>query len=251
MIGDFHTHTVFSDGDNTPEEMVKAAIAKGMDKIGFSDHSYTFFDEQYCVQKDRISAYRSEINVLKEKYRGKIDILCGIEQDFYSAEPVDGYDYAIGSVHYLKLGGEYLPVDESGEFLQKIVERLGGTHAFFKEYFDTVSAYAERPDIGIIGHFDYLTVFNDSLHLFDEHDEVYQNLAKAAIDKLMAAGKIFEINTGGIVRGYHNAPYPSVPLIEYIISKGGKLILSSDSHRTETLCSKFEDFRKYAAIESV
>ena len=35
----YHTHTVFSDGANTPEEMVLAAIDLGLESIGFSDHS--------------------------------------------------------------------------------------------------------------------------------------------------------------------------------------------------------------------
>ena len=36
---DFHTHTNLCDGRNTPEEMVLAAIARGMDCIGLSGHA--------------------------------------------------------------------------------------------------------------------------------------------------------------------------------------------------------------------
>ena len=35
----FHTHTTFSDGKNTPEEMILSAIQKGISILGFSDHS--------------------------------------------------------------------------------------------------------------------------------------------------------------------------------------------------------------------
>ena len=35
----FHTHSTFSDGANTPEEMVQTAISLGMTALGFSDHS--------------------------------------------------------------------------------------------------------------------------------------------------------------------------------------------------------------------
>ena len=40
MIGlvDYHMHTVLSDGQNDHEEMVLAAIEKGLDEIGFTDH---------------------------------------------------------------------------------------------------------------------------------------------------------------------------------------------------------------------
>ncbi len=38
MIANFHTHTVFCDGRNTPEEVVLSAIEKGFSAIGFSGH---------------------------------------------------------------------------------------------------------------------------------------------------------------------------------------------------------------------
>ncbi|MDO4207467.1 MAG: PHP domain-containing protein, partial [Lachnospiraceae bacterium] len=62
---DFHVHTTYSDGDNSPEEMILAAIDKGMTKIGISDHSYTWFDETYCIPKERIAEYKKEIAALK------------------------------------------------------------------------------------------------------------------------------------------------------------------------------------------
>ena len=37
---DLHMHTVFSDGKNTPEEMVQEAIRRGLDTVGISDHSH-------------------------------------------------------------------------------------------------------------------------------------------------------------------------------------------------------------------
>ena len=36
---DLHTHTTYCDGQHTTEEMVLAAINKGMKRIGFSGHS--------------------------------------------------------------------------------------------------------------------------------------------------------------------------------------------------------------------
>ena len=98
---DLHTHTTYSDGKNTPEEMVLAAVCAGLDAIGISDHAYTAIDESYCIKKEKISAYVAEISALKEKYKGKIEVLCGIEQDYFSDEPTDMFDYSIGSGSYL------------------------------------------------------------------------------------------------------------------------------------------------------
>ena len=244
-LSDYHVHTTFSDGKNTPEEMVLSAIEKGLHEIGFSDHSYTFFDESYCIKKDRIAEYKNETARLKAKYADKIKILCGIEQDFYSAESVDGYDYAIGSVHYVMARGKYFPVDESAEDFVKAVKEgfSGDVYAFIKEYFNTVSRFADRKEINIIGHFDLIAKFNGQRDFFDEKDKRYVSAWQSAADKLIAANKVFEINTGAIANGYKKEPYPADVIRDYIKSKGGKFILSSDSHSKDTLCFGFENYR--------
>ena len=45
----YHTHTDFCDGQNTPEEMAEAAAKKGFTALGFSGHSYTDFATFYCM----------------------------------------------------------------------------------------------------------------------------------------------------------------------------------------------------------
>lgn len=238
---DLHIHTTFSDGRNTPEEVVLAAIAKGMTALGFSDHSYTHFDTAYCIPKEQIPAYRASIATLKQKYAGQIEIRCGIEQDFYSEESTDGYDYVIGSVHYVKVGEAHLPVDESKERLLDAVHRHfgGDIYALIEAYYETVSQVAKKLHPSIIGHFDLISKFNEGGTLFDESHPRHIAAWKAAADKLMAAGIPFEINTGAISRGYRTAPYPAAPIREYLRARGARFLLSSDSHRADTLCFGF------------
>lgn len=241
---DYHIHTTFSDGKNTPEEMVLAAIEKGVYEMGFSDHSYTFFDDSYTIQFDKIAEYKREIARLKEKYKGKIKILCGVEQDYYSRTGAGGYDYAIGSVHSLKIGGQYLSVDEKEEKFVKIAEDFfGGDYiAFAKMYFDRIAKFAKRKEITIIGHFDLIAKYNKNGKYFNEKDEGYIAAWKKAVDKLIAANKTFEINTGSISRGFRAEPYPSDDIRAYIKAKGGNFVLSSDCHRAESLCFGFEKY---------
>lgn len=242
IMRDLHVHTNFCDGKNSPEEMVIAAIDVGMECIGFSAHSYTFFDESYCLKKERTDEYRAEINRLKEKYLGRIEILCGIEQDYYSDMPTEGYDFVIGSVHYLKNGEVYIPVDERRQILCDAVKKYygGDFYAMAEEYYRTVSDVAGRTNADIIGHFDLVSKFNEGNSLFDESDERYVHAYRGAVDKLIDYNIPFEINTGAISRGYRSVPYPAVPILDYIRKKGGKTILTSDSHSTETLCYQFD-----------
>lgn len=245
VLTDLHVHTSFSDGKNTPEEMVQEAIARGMDTIGFSDHSYTVFDESWCMKKGDIPAYHACIEDLKTRYQGKIKILCGIEQDFYSQEPIDGYDYVIGSVHYIKAGEEYIPVDESPEILKAAAEKYfgGDLYALIGAYYRTAAKVVEKTGADIIGHFDLITKFNEGGALFDEANPRYVAASRAAADCLLKTGRPFEINTGAISRGYRTAPYPSRALREYIREHGGSFLLSSDSHAKESLCFRFDELQ--------
>ncbi len=238
---DLHTHTTFSDGKNTPEEMVQAAIEKGMGCIGFSDHCYTSFDESYCLPKHRLKEYRDTIYALKEKYRDRIEVLCGIEQDLYSDTPTDDYEYVIGSLHYLKVGDEYIVLDYRPHILLDAVEKhfAGDIYALAEVYYSTLADLAENINISIVGHIDLITKFNEGGKLFDESHPRYVAAWKQAVDRLLKKGIPFEINTGAISRGWRTTPYPSAEMMDYIRSRGGKLILSSDSHSAQTLCNQF------------
>lgn len=245
ILEDLHVHTTYCDGIDPPEEVVRAAIDLHLERIGFSGHSYVSFDESYCMSKESITAYKSEITRLKEKYKNKITVLCGIEQDIYSEMPVEDYDYVIGSVHYLKKNDIYLPLDETAEILSYGVDTLfhRDFYQMAENYYQLVSEMAQR-QVDIIGHFDLITKFNKDNRLFSENDSRYTAAARIAIDRLIAAGKVFEINTGGISRGYKIDPYPSISLLQYIIQKEGKLIFSSDAHSAQNLCFEFEKWRQ-------
>ena len=65
---DLHVHSVFSDGRDTPRDIVISAIEKGVKTLGFSDHSYTEFDERYCIQRDKQAEYIRTINELKNEF---------------------------------------------------------------------------------------------------------------------------------------------------------------------------------------
>ncbi len=246
ILEDLHVHSCFCDGRDTPEDIVTSAIEKGIRKLGIVTHSYTFFDESYCIPEEKVTLFIGTVRSLKERYSSDIEILCGVEQDYYSDYPTDGFDYVIGSVHYLKRNGMYYPIDESeDDFLRMVREGFGGDfNAMAEEYFALEEDVAKKTSADIIGHFDLITKFNEDDRLFDTHTERYVDAWKKAADTLLSSGIPFEINTGAISRGYRKTPYPSEEIIGYIKQKGGRLLLSSDSHARETLSYRFEDFER-------
>ncbi len=96
MIQDLHSHTYYSFcGEDTPEAIVEAAIAGGIDTFGITDHNHgigharwaTFMylnaipaEEQPPHDYERaLRRYYDHVNLIKDKYAGRIRVLRGIE----------------------------------------------------------------------------------------------------------------------------------------------------------------------------
>ncbi len=243
---DLHMHTTYCDGKNSAEEMVLSAVEKGLDTVGIATHSYTFFDDLYCIKKEKIALFQREVNGLKEKYKDKIRVLCGVEQDYFSDCPLDGFDYSIGSVHYFLVKGKYYHVDHCPEYFFNAVNTLfGGDYYLAAEnYYQNVSNVIEKTGADIIGHFDLVSKFNEDNKLFDVNHPRYVKAYTNALEKLIKTGKPFEINTGAIARGYRTSPYPMDKMIQIIKISGGKFILSSDAHSSEKIAYQFDIWQK-------
>lgn len=243
---DYHSHTLYCDGANSPVEMIEAAIRKNMTVLGFSGHSYTDFDEAWCMSKEDTLCYKREIQQLKVKYKERLEILCGVEQDYYSKEDTKDYDYFIGSVHYIKAEETYLPVDETKEQLKEASRAYFGDdiYSLIELYYQTVSDICRKTDCQLIGHFDLISKFNEDGDLFDENHPRYIKAYREAADRLIPCHVPFEINVGAIFRGYRSLPYPSFAIMQYIHEKGGCFLLSGDSHATDGLCYEFERWEK-------
>lgn len=245
ILRDYHIHSTFSDGADTAETMVLSAIEKGVEELGFSEHAYAPHDYDCGMPLGTETAYRAEIARLREKYRDRIRILCGVEQDYYSVLPGDEYDYRIGSVHNICEQGEYYAVDGSAEEQRQAIDRFygGDAYAMCERYYALVGEIVERTNADLIGHFDLLTKFYEQQPLFDTQHPRYVAAWQAAADRLLGTGKPFEINTGAITRGYRTTPYPMPEICAYLADRGAKFILSSDSHRADTICYGFAQFR--------
>ena len=184
---DLHTHTTFSDGRNSPEEMVLSAIGMGMSTLGISDHSYTSFDESYCIPRHRLEEYKACIRMLKEKYRDRIELRLGLEKDYYSDTVDDGCDYFIGSVHYMKIGEEYVPVDRLAKTLIDAAARYfgGDIYSLAEIYYSTVKVW-EHPlgDCCLI--FAFQQFRHTRRHLYAPHTGLGLGLADAVTATLVS-----------------------------------------------------------------
>jgi DNA polymerase (family 10) len=99
LRGDLHTHTHWSaDGKNTLEEMVVAALERGYEYYGITDHSHYLRDGRLAQQLE-------EIEEMRARYP-KLQILAGVEANIRTNGEVDvpeeelaRLDWVVASVH--------------------------------------------------------------------------------------------------------------------------------------------------------
>ena len=245
MKANFHTHSIFCDGNDTPAVMAAAAAEKGLTALGFTGHSYLPFDP--CgMTAEKEAAYRAAVLAEGEKYGDDLRIFLGIEQDYFSGKRAEGYDFAIGSVHFIRCGAEYLCVDRSAEEARRIIDtHFGGDqYAYAEEYFSLVGDVIRVTGGDIVGHFDLLRKFDEEGAVFDENHPRYRAAVLAALDRLGESHPVFEINTGAMARGYRRTPYPSRRILEEIRARGCSIIINSDCHHAPHL-----DFAYAQAVE--
>ena len=101
--GDFHVHTVMSDGKATMREIASEALRRGYSYIGVTDHSRSLHIA-HGVAVDDLLASIEEAKQLSEELG--IPVLRGAEVDIledgsldYPEDVLEQLDYVIGSVH--------------------------------------------------------------------------------------------------------------------------------------------------------
>ncbi|MDO4568627.1 MAG: PHP domain-containing protein [Clostridia bacterium] len=77
LLSDLHTHTTFSHGKGSPQDNVLAALRLGLKQVAICEHAsaHAF----YGVRGARLAQLKAEVDALKLKYAGQIDVLFGLE----------------------------------------------------------------------------------------------------------------------------------------------------------------------------
>lgn len=103
--GDLHMHTTASDGHDSIEEMVAAALARGLSYIAITDHSKRV-SMAHGLDGERLRRQWLEVDQINRQTEG-IEVLKGIECDILEKGGMDlpddvlaEADWVIASVHY-------------------------------------------------------------------------------------------------------------------------------------------------------
>jgi len=103
--GDFHMHTKWSDGANSIEEMVEEAIKMGYEFITIADHAGSLKIAGGMDEED-IKEQAKEIEKIRKKYEGEIEIFQGAEVNITKEGKIDvsnnvlkNLDIVIAAIH--------------------------------------------------------------------------------------------------------------------------------------------------------
>ena len=239
-----HTHATLCDGKSTLAEMAAAAYDAGVRYYGVSCHSHTPIpQDEGAVLPGDMTAYRRAVLELRAEYAGRMEVLLGLEWDSQSDIFPEGFDYWIGSAHYQRRENGVCYAADWGEeaFTACRDEACGGdalavTEGYFRE---VARVAAMKPTI--LGHMDLITKLNAGNRFFDETSPRYEKAALEALHTADPMATLLEINTGGMARGYRDAPYPALFLLKEWRTMGGRIILTSDSHSADTILYGYGD----------
>jgi DNA polymerase (family 10) len=124
--GDLHTHTYWSDGHDSIEEMALAAQALGYQYIAITDHS-AGRGIAHGLNEERLRNQTSEIKELNKRSSG-IHIFSGIEVDIRADGSLDLPDEILSELDIVIAAVHSAMGQEEGKMTQRILRALSNPH---------------------------------------------------------------------------------------------------------------------------
>lgn len=247
---DCHSHTRFSfDSEADEIKMTERAIELGLKAHAVTDHCEVnrwfpkehYGDTEIFPYFDFGSDYKASvarITELKERYRGRIELICGVElgqaqQHTDIAEEVacdERVDFIIGSLHQL-------PDMEDFAFIDFAELTDGEIYSLLEQYFTEVHKLCKWGRFDALGHLTYPLRYINGKHHRGADISRCDDIIAESLRELIAKDKGIEINTSGI-RQEFGETFPPLKYVRLFRDLGGKLIsLGSDSHEVEQIGS--------------
>lgn len=237
IVFDYHTHSHFSaDCPTSMENMVKAAVERGLTEICFTEHiDYDYPDPDFIFEFDLLE-YEKTIKSLQKAFEEDIQIKKGIElgvqpyllDRYTQLMSEEQFDFVICSMHTTDRKGLH-----SGDlFKGRTVEEA------YQIYYDELLYCIKHfESFNVLGHIDLVKRYSIDHPAKHSFHEIITDIFNVIIPK----GKGIEINTSGVRYGLPHA-MPSPDLLTLYKDCGGEIItLGSDAHRISELAFQFRE----------
>jgi histidinol-phosphatase (PHP family) len=240
---DYHMHTPLCKHAAGPmEDYVQRGIDLGLREIGFADHNPLPGGRSANVRMDEteLDYYVERVTELRFRYRGKIDVMLGLEMDYvegledYLTQQLARYpwDYVIGSIHFL---------DKDCRAPSWPRNYDGHPHTLYARYFDLMRRMVRSGLCDIVGHFD---VAKRSGFMPGEREA--EDIART-LQEIKTADISIEINTSGYRHPELSEPqpYPTLAVAEQALTLGIPLTVNSDAHTPDQVGLKFGEIEQF------
>jgi histidinol-phosphatase (PHP family) len=211
------------------EAYVRAALARGLGEMGFSDHLWEYWvprerrDPGLGMREEELDVYVAEAHALQQAYPQirlrlamEVDYIPGHEDEAARILARHDWDYLLGSVHFIGDWG-FDQERQVGEYGRRDVD------AVYTQYYELVGQAAETGLFDVMTHLDLPKKFGHRPRgdLAAVEQRLVQQLAKA--------GVAVEVNTSGLRKPVSEI-YPALELLARCREAGVPVTLSSDSH---------------------
>jgi histidinol-phosphatase (PHP family) len=225
---DYHLHTAFSaDSDADPDDIINAAIHKGLEEIALTDHYDPMYrDPDFPFELD-FTGYTEMLGRVTAQYKDEITIKKGIELGMQPGAPnricaetaaAFPFDFIIGSVHCAR----GVSLDTPDYLAPRTPEQ-----AVTDYYDDMLAAITDFTDFDVLGHINYVERYIERI----PDETVYMNRIEQILKKLIELGKGIEINTSSYRYGLKDTT-PTMPILKLYKKLGGEIVTTgSDAHK--------------------
>jgi histidinol-phosphatase (PHP family) len=245
ILIDCHIHSKKSHhGVGDLEDYVISALDKGIKTIAFTEHGPFIYDKEHRLSEGEIKKYFKDIDFLKRKYSGKINILSGLEMDFTPSgenyvrsflQDID-CDLILGSVHFIETKKDRVKVWDYQELQNKEIQEA---------YFLSLYLAAKCKLFDSIAHPDLI------LRAGIDSDSIKTNFFHF-INILKENSVAYEINCSGLSKPSYNPKqdkmvhnmktFPFISAIEYAKSQGVNFTIGSDAHEPDKIGKNIQSF---------
>lgn len=241
---DLHIHTSFShDSEEDMEKYIERALALGKRAVGFSDHyDYLCIENGRQIALPDLDEYTCTIARLREKYKGRIEVLCGLEVGFLDVANEKyvelarkyPFDYFINSVHMVAGKDCY-----HNEFGRNLTAKEA-----YRLYFAAVRRSIDAPypyeAVGHIGYASRYTTYEDKKIRYADFAGELDDILRAIIGR----GVCLEINTSSAGSGGDFLPDRDI-VRRYAELGGRKITFASDAHTVRRYAEKEEIVKSF------
>lgn len=226
MIANYHTHTYrCGHAEGSERDYAEKAAKAGLRILGIADHTpYDFFDigprnRPMRMMPEELPEYAGSVRALAEEYRGKLDILLGVEAEYYPRYFPRLLELLRGSrVQYMILGQHFLNNEVDGQYCGIPCEETAALERY-------VAQSREALETGLFTYFAHPDLFR-----FTGEEAAYTREMRKLCRTARDTGTPLEINLLGIRDGRH---YPEERFWRIAAEEGCAAILGCDAHQPQ------------------